>query len=379
MTDLPGTLDHSSYLQRRYFAELDGIRALSVLLVITVHMYDAFWEPLAGHLGVVIFFVLSGYLITTLALREEDKYGRLSLAAFFVRRSYRIFPLYYGVLLLYAVLILVLGIGGEKREAFLGALPYYLVYLQEIPYVYGVGGSYQDIPFYQSWSLGIEEKFYLFWPLLAFVVWRGKPSVRITGTCLLIAAFVVTYVPGQAKGILFPYYHILVGCLAAFVLHRPDGYQRCMVLARTGLRYPLLLLMTLVHFTVPHEPAAVVVYSPLVAAVMVSLVIRPGKIGAILSLTPLVAVGRLAYGIYLTHLICRNVVDRVIPTDTEQIVLRLGAYVATCTLSIGVAYLLFHAIEKPLIAVGRAWSDRILQREPPQAVASAMQATTVEN
>ena len=86
------------YKARKRIKELDGLRAIAVLLVVTVHMHDKVWTRLNGGLGVVIFFVLSGYLITMLALREEEARGGLDFTAFYIRRTFRIFPLYYVVL-----------------------------------------------------------------------------------------------------------------------------------------------------------------------------------------------------------------------------------------------------------------------------------------
>src|SRR5262249_24862992 len=150
---------------RKYLPELDGLRAVSVLLVVSVHMHDRVWDWLAGGSGVTVFFVLSGYLITTLSLREEGQFGSLHLTAFYIRRCFRIFPMYYAVLVAYCLLILIVHIDYDRKAQMLqGALPWYLVYMQEVPFFYGVpdaGGVLQksNVPFYQSWSLGIEEKF----------------------------------------------------------------------------------------------------------------------------------------------------------------------------------------------------------------------------
>jgi hypothetical protein len=127
---------HQAYLQRTYFPELDGLRALCALLVITAHLYShkEWWAWLAGDRGVSVFFVLSGYLISTLALREEEREGRLSLAAFYVRRCCRLFPLYYLILGFYCLMLLGLGRGSaDQCGALAEALPWNLVYCQEIP------------------------------------------------------------------------------------------------------------------------------------------------------------------------------------------------------------------------------------------------------
>src|SRR5688572_30335175 len=112
-------------LARPYFAELDGVRAISIFSVVVWHATERFaW--LHGHHGVTFFFVLSGFLITTLLLREESTRGRVNLKAFWIRRTFRILPLYYCALAVYAVLVLGLGLQADRAASFRLALPYYL-------------------------------------------------------------------------------------------------------------------------------------------------------------------------------------------------------------------------------------------------------------
>jgi peptidoglycan/LPS O-acetylase OafA/YrhL len=121
------TLSYEQYCERRYFEPLDGLRALSILLVVSVHLHDNLaygaWRWLQGEGGVGIFFILSGYLITTLALREEKERGRLSFKAFYTRRIWRIFPAYYFFVAVNTAVIYALG-NGEARGSFGAALPY---------------------------------------------------------------------------------------------------------------------------------------------------------------------------------------------------------------------------------------------------------------
>jgi peptidoglycan/LPS O-acetylase OafA/YrhL len=85
-------VSHEEYLNRRYFAPLDGLRAVSILLVMTAHTTDPLFHRLHGAVGVTIFFVISGYLITTLLLREEERHGHARIKAFYIRRAFRILP-----------------------------------------------------------------------------------------------------------------------------------------------------------------------------------------------------------------------------------------------------------------------------------------------
>ena len=150
----------------RYFSGLEGLRAVAALLVVFHHARThRLWGALEGWNGVTLFFVLSGFLITTLALREEDEHGALRWRAFVIRRGFRILPIYFASLALYAVVMFSVGLGGSHRSVFTHALPWYLSPFPEVPFF-----TKTHIVFSLAWSLGIEEKFYLLWPLLAFVV-----------------------------------------------------------------------------------------------------------------------------------------------------------------------------------------------------------------
>src|SRR3712207_525289 len=150
-------MGHQEFRDLRRFPALDGLRGIAALMVVAFHYGGPTLGPLSGWLGVQLFFVLSGFLITTLALREEDRTGRLSFTGFYVRRLFRIVPVYLTVL----VTVLALDVLRGAYEAGVGPnLWWYLTFTVEwLP---------EPVPFGQAWTLGIEEKFYLVWPLVAF-------------------------------------------------------------------------------------------------------------------------------------------------------------------------------------------------------------------
>jgi peptidoglycan/LPS O-acetylase OafA/YrhL len=366
----PVQLSHSRYLDRTYVPELDGLRGLSVLLVVSVHMYDAHrvWRWLCGGQGVTIFFLLSGYLISSLALREEDRRGSLSLAAFYVRRSFRIFPLYYFTLGLYALLLLGLGLSPHLTANFRAALPAYLLYYQEVPFFTNMIGAGADLPFFQSWSLGIEEKFYLLWPLLAFVLWRGRRGRRRTGTALLTAAFLVAPpLLGWAAPELrllarcvTSYAAILAGCLLALLLHDRRWFERLRVLGRqTPFTMTLFLV---VHFSRPWLPDGPVpfvsdaLYVLAGVAFLASVLLGGGPVQRLLRTKALVFVGKVSYGIYLIHIFAIAAAHKLWPGGG------VIAYILACFLSCAGAWVLAQLLEKPCIELGRRWSRRLLER-----------------
>ena len=126
---------HSTYLNRRYFGSLDGIRGLAILAVVWHHTAPRIgWLPMSGRgfLGVDMFFVMSAFLIVTLLLREKDRTNKISLKKFYMRRILRIFPLYYGIILLFIILFGVVARSSDMAAPFFDALPYYLTYTSNV-------------------------------------------------------------------------------------------------------------------------------------------------------------------------------------------------------------------------------------------------------
>ncbi len=149
-------------------AELDGLRGLAALAIVLFHTSPS--RLPMGWAAVDLFFVLSGYLITTIILRQGD--SPRFLARFFIRRGLRIWPIYYLTLLL----ILALGLGpGLPRPIDLSGLPYDLLYLQKIPR-YWTDQAQNFSPYLaHTWTLAIEEQFYLVWPVL--LLWTRRKGV----------------------------------------------------------------------------------------------------------------------------------------------------------------------------------------------------------
>ncbi len=350
------------------------MRAISVLLVITVHMKVIDFRWLSGQTGVTAFFILSGFLISTLALREESARGRLSLSAFYVRRCFRILPAYYSVLGLYIVFLLLMPISllEERRDAFITALPYYLTYLNE----FGVRAASWESPFSQSWSLGIEEKFYLLWPVIAFVLLRHKFRLRVCAIVSFIGMFVLTshlwiidflWIGGYAN--------ILLGCLVALLLHVPEGYRRLSTLGKPHYIWAAVSAVIVTQLLLFHIPGIRNFFSVWVAILLIGLSTGQSGVGKFLSSGALVYVGKRSYGIYLIHLFALNAVELVfVPGQTEG--WRVIAYVVcSLALTIAMAEVLYRTIERPCINIGHSWSRVILSlpqtKESVEAAATA--------
>jgi peptidoglycan/LPS O-acetylase OafA/YrhL len=370
-------LTHTEYLGRTRMPLLDGIRAISILLTITVHAHIGQWSWLAGERGVTMFFILSGYLITFLALREERENGRLNLSAFYVRRTFRIFPLYYITVAIYAVLIYGLQVRSDKAANFSGALPYLLTYLQEIPFFFGVNGATSNIPLFHSWSLGIEEKFYLVWPVLIFVCLRTLRAWRLPACMAMIAIFACAPHFGRFGMLLFPYFHILVGCAVAIVLNEARYFAIARTLSSRLWLCAILLIFVTVQFISPlytywpFQQPIDVLYSLLGGVLLAALLTLESARVKILAHPALVFIGRLSYGIYLVHVLCLNVSEAALGKLSgfvSVLVLAPLNLMIAFALATAVALAFAITIERPLIRIGHRISGEILAGRPRPSI-----------
>src|SRR5687768_902506 len=182
---------------------LDGLRAIAVVAVMVYHANSSWLH--GGFLGVEVFFVISGYLITLLLIAEHERTGRVSLSQFWLRRARRLLPALFVML---AMLMVYLALGfprarGRTRGDILGGLSYLSNWYQ-----IWVGAGYTAreafAPLRHLWSLAVEEQFYLIWPLvMVAILHRGRshlPRVALwlVGVSVLITAVIaVLYVPGD--------------------------------------------------------------------------------------------------------------------------------------------------------------------------------------
>jgi peptidoglycan/LPS O-acetylase OafA/YrhL len=355
----------------RYFPGLEGLRAVAALLVVLHHARThRLWGFLEGWNGVTLFFVLSGFLITTLALREEDEHGALRWRAFVVRRGFRILPIYFASLALYAAVMYSVGFGGSHRSVFTHALPWYLSPFPEVPFF-----TRTHIVFSLAWSLGIEEKFYLLWPLVAFVLLRKHARGRI-GLALVLALVAQLPIAFSSGGrAVAPYSAILVGCLLAFALHHRHTFR---VVARLGSVPGLIValcLLVVVHGSTHligvtaagYRVSSAYYYLPysFAAALVVASLALQARGSGVFRSRPLRFVGRVSYPLYLTHPIALGFAATAIAPGgvlTELAYLGVGI-----SLSLVLAYGLHRVVERPLIAVGKRGAARINTRRATRA------------
>lgn len=365
----PGT--HGSRLG--YLPGLDGLRALAIIGVLFYHA-DLSWMP-GGFLGVEAFFVISGYLITSLLLSEWQQQGQIDLKAFWLRRARRLLPALFVVIaaaLSFAVLFLPAQVASLRGDA-LAAVGYvtnwYLI-LSHKSYFEVVG---RPSLFRHLWSLAVEEQFYLLWPLLFTAgmmflkrrrMWLAVVAGAAGSSILMASLYQPDVDPSRV------YYGtdtraagLLIGAALAFVLipdqlERQTGKVKAWLLDAAGLG----ALAMLVGFYVRLDEFQPFLYRggltcvALLTAVLIAAAVHPRArlVPRLLGQRVLCWIGLRSYGIYLWHwpifMVTRPQLDLPL-TGLPLLILRLSA---TCL----IAELSYRYVEIPIRAgaLGRAWS-----------------------
>jgi len=330
-----------------YNPALDGVRALSILAVVFFHC-RAPWGS-GGFLGVDLFFVLSGYLITSLLVAEERN-GGIEIGAFYARRALRLYPTLLLLLLAYVVLAPLLW---PTEDRWLSAA---LSSLYVVDYA---------IPFWShssavahTWSLGVEEKFYLLWPfLLPFLLRTRRPIAWLAGAFVAVTAW--RYFVTLKWGWVQAYFcfdtrmsGILLGAIAALAGIEVSRWVLAIACAALAIAVAVPIIPTTAT-SVPVEGVTLgITLGELAAFVLVCYVAKHAKTRFLAS-RPLAYIGRLSYGIYLWHfpvvLLFRDV-------HSQPWWMTLCA---TVLFSFTMAALCLHLVDMPL----RRWRERA-SREP---------------
>lgn len=235
-----GAVGGAAWLAHGRIPALDGLRAVGVLLVILSHAAVTRGFPVSGSkavlgrlgtVGVDVFFVLSGFLITSLLCRERDRSSRISLGAFYVRRVLRIVPAYVCFLLFVAALSFT-GRAAVARADWLAAATYTMNFRAHPAWEVG-----------HIWSLSIEEHFYLLWPPLFAFLPRRAAIVGLAGVLLfeaIVRIAILSWSPAMSvETELWTFTRldpIAAGCLLALISRSPAGFRSLEVVVR---RWPV--------------------------------------------------------------------------------------------------------------------------------------------
>lgn len=346
--------------------QLDGLRAVAILGVLINHFMPGPINEVTnlGRLGVVLFFVLSGFLITRILLEERDLHASRKLSqgslirSFYVRRVLRIFPIYYLTIALFAVV----GYAPIKDH-----LIWHLSYLSNF------SSSFIDEPDYgyssHLWSLCVEEQFYLIWPFVMVFAPKRYLHRIIIGTiiaslCYKAFGSFLGLTPDQVTKPLFGCTDSLgLGALLALYWNENETYRKHkgrLLKASTWIGLPLIIIGQLLYAPDKHAstgPLMTGVYLMLqdfVAALFFVQLVegaatnRSGFLGRTLALAPMRYIGKISYGIYLYHLFLKGIFPPLIWSLGIAHFQGLEAFAGMSLTAVLLAAISWHLIEKPI-------------------------------
>ena len=295
-----------------------------------------------GHYGVNMFFVISGFLITTLLVREKEKYGKISYPKFFMRRLLRIFPLYYLTLAIYCILVLALESDIVRAESFWDNLPYFVTYTSN----FFVDLEGRGTIFYFAWSLATEEQFYIFWPLCLVFLSNNRALYLMASIVLLKGISETGLFPPTLTSILYKIpYTICLGSSLAILIAVKKYYERLSFLFNFS-QSPIVYLAILSAVFLAGDTILLKTLPVLMTLLVCSVILNSEFFGKSLFTSKFfVSFGKVSYGMYLFHMIVSNVVRKAaILTGLD-----LGPityFLATIFITYLVAWVSFNTFEK---------------------------------
>ncbi len=370
----------------RYVPAFDGSRGAAAIFVIAAH-YGYFQ---CGWVSVQYFFILSGYLITSILLKERDRPLGGYLKKFYWRRSLRIFPIYFGYLALCTIAFLAIG----EPRAFAESWAWLYTYTYNLAYVFGAVPS--DRFFSHLWSLSAEEQFYVLWPFVIFFA-RGRslkwilfallvliPISRFAAHFYAVSAGIRTHHVGRAlyMGTMFQFDAFAAGALIAYLgldrwksAHKwfvalaaatlaggivsmiffpptitpgatPPGEANVVLRAGWSLGFPLMMV-----------PRAQYVWGytlvNLLSALLIIAMCHPNFLTRFLENRFLCYVGKMSYGIYVLHMAVLTFYRGWLPVDPRSWE-GLAVFVAACASVIALAHLSYFYFEKFFLDIKEA-------------------------
>ena len=366
--------------KKAYFNSLDGLRTIACLLVIIAHSFSVYRSlnitsadylseiirtilDLGGE-GVSIFFVLSGFLITYLLLKEYKKNMKINFFHFYMRRTLRIWPLFYVVviyaLFIYPLIASIIGINHEQN----GSVLMNLIFLNNFDLLQlienGQVGFNQQLQI--TWSVAIEEQFYLIWPLLFLFIVRTKRYFLVFS---ILFISIISFKFNSNNNV--NYFHsiaaagdLLIGCLSAFLITKSKDLLLFFRSQKKNIRiivYTIgIILIINKSFLQEYIPVLYVLkcfyaYVILDQAFNMTDKIKLEKFKTITRL------GKYTYGMYLLHpiplLFSKHILDYVDLSYEQNLIVSIGLCITTLSVTIIMSYLSYHYFESYFLKMKR--------------------------
>jgi peptidoglycan/LPS O-acetylase OafA/YrhL len=343
-----------------YRPYLDGLRAVAVYLVVLFHAGSSWFS--GGYIGVDVFFVLSGFLVTQLLLRDITGGGSIRYARFYARRFRRLLPAAFVALIVTAMVFSaiaspaeVVAAAGSFKAAFLYATNWYFIH-QAAGYF---GANITTNPVLQFWSLAVEEQFYLLWPLTLGAIYLATRRLETTRQLRVIRTIVTAGAitsavwalalrnsnPNHAYyGTDTRAYELLTGALLALTPQLFNTARRYQKTVRATTTIALIALIAAATSTIHLDPIQRGITATLItAALIITIETATTSITTrALSNNTIVYLGKISYGTYLWHWIVILVATRTFHLDTTTTVaITIGVATALASLS-------YQLLEQPI-------------------------------
>jgi peptidoglycan/LPS O-acetylase OafA/YrhL len=338
-----------------YVPELDGLRAVAIGAVLLAHTMPGYFP--GGFIGVDIFFVLSGYLITTILCREFEREHRIRLGNFYMRRALRLMPALFAMLGVYVsvmvICIFVLADGGFFHDHALAVLSSAL-YVMNWTLAFDIGASGYLV---HTWSLAIEEQFYVLWPLTLIALLRYTDRNSAWKAVLILILIVTAWrtqmvFEGASPKQIYGSLHTRIDSLLIGSLLTLAPLARFQAAASRFSLFPVLLLVAML-MTLSWTSRRLQILGFTLIALCAAWVImaamngkEDGVLRRFLRWAPLNYCGRISYGFYLWHYPISRVAGKYLSGEFEN-------FLATAGLTFVVAAVSYHALELPVLKLGR--------------------------
>jgi len=289
----------------KYRSEIDGLRALAVMPVILFHAGFIFFS--GGFIGVDVFFVISGYLITTILINDIEK-NKFSIINFYERRARRILPALFLMMFVSSIFAWAVLVQPDHKKDFSQSLV--AVSLFASNFLFWLESDYFDViseqkPLLHTWSLAVEEQYYLLFPIFLFIVWRlGKNFAFWSIFFLAIISLLLSEWGWRnspsANFYLAParIWELLSGSMAAFILQK-KGVKKSQTISFIGL---VAIIFSIFIFDQSTPFPSIYTLIPVGGTVLIILFADKETItGRILSLNFIVGIGLVSYSAYLWH------------------------------------------------------------------------------
>ncbi|HEX2935293.1 MAG TPA: acyltransferase [Bacteroidales bacterium] len=355
----------SKSTERIYFPELDGLRFLAFFMVFIVHhsLFSSipFLSFLSanGWIGVDLFFVLSAFLFTKLLIAEHEKTGTISFMKFYIRRIFRIWPIYF-IMIGFSVAVFALAkhepLDAIAKTRIIGLLTF------SDNIMAAIYSGFNHLPFsFHLWTIGYEEQFYVIIPVIILLLVRSSPKVKVItfiSTIVVLNAIRIWFLEDKVP---YPAIYVLpITHFEAIIFGIAIGFGGFSFLKKfspiligaTGIIFfALLCILPNVEFIISYWQVVSYFCVGMSTALILYAVLSSDKLKSFFSHKILVFLGKRSYGLYVYHLFGIKMVDALAPRISAFATNAYLTFICSMLLTILLSVASYHFIEKPFLVL----------------------------